>query len=280
MKSRAMEPTARDIADEADRLAEKGLLAVGYTENDLERCAQLTWKINQLKREKKAVIPAHVYQRAEIIHGIADFVGDSYKLAKDCAATKAEIIVFCGVRFMAETAKILNPEKQVYLPALEAGCSLADSITAYDVRKLKVENPGLPVVSYINTPADVKAESDVIVTSANATKILKKMFETHPRAHFPSRRMDGQKPCPGAWQDRRSRYHHLAGQVRGARKFRSFVGRLLSQGLSRSQSSGARGMQPGPGQSRGFCGGHRRYDALRRRHQGQTLYAGYGMRLR
>lgn len=184
MKSRAMEPTARDIADEADRLAEKGLLAVGYTENDLERCAQLTWKINQLKREKKAVIPAHVYQRAEIIHGIADFVGDSYKLAKDCAATKAEIIVFCGVRFMAETAKILNPEKQVYLPALEAGCSLADSITAYDVRKLKVENPGLPVVSYINTPADVKAESDVIVTSANATKILKKMFETHPRLIF------------------------------------------------------------------------------------------------
>jgi len=184
MKNQDLTPTRRDISDEVDRLTEKGLLAVGYTETDLERCAELTWKINRLKREQNAVIPAHVYQRAEIIHGIADFVGDSYKLAKDCSATKADKIIFCGVRFMAETAKILNPDKEVYLPALEAGCSLAESITADDVRKLKAEHPGLPVVSYINTTADVKAESDVIVTSANASKILKKMFEKNNRVIF------------------------------------------------------------------------------------------------
>ena len=184
MKAAALRPTTKELGDEVDRLTAKGLLSVGYNEADLERCAELTWKINALKREMNAVIPVHVYQRAEIIHGIADFVGDSYKLAKDCAQTKAKMIVFCGVRFMAETAKILNPDKTVLLPALEAGCSLADSITGDDVRQLKAKHPGLPVVSYINTTADVKAESDVIVTSANATKILKKMFEKHPRLIF------------------------------------------------------------------------------------------------
>jgi len=188
----AVEPTAAQVQAEADRLAAKGLADLGYSQRDLERCAALTWKINELKRARKAVIPAHVYQRPEIIHGVADMIGDSYKLSKLCAETDAKVIVFCGVRFMAETAKILNPEKEVYLPALEAGCSLSESITAADVRALKAKNPGLPVVTYINTSAAVKAESDVIVTSANAVKILTKLYAKHPRLIFiPDKLMGG-----------------------------------------------------------------------------------------
>jgi quinolinate synthase len=178
------EPTARELEAEADRLADKGLADLGYSQQDLERCARMTWKINRLKAERNAVIPAHVYQRPEIIHGVADMIGDSYKLAKLCTQTKAERIVFCGVRFMAETAKILNPEKEVYLPALEAGCSLSESISAADVRALKAKHPGLPVVVYINTSAAVKAECDVVVTSANAITILKKLYAKHPKLIF------------------------------------------------------------------------------------------------
>jgi len=179
-----MSLVASELTQEMDRLAEKGLLSLGYTEAELERCAELTLRINRLKKEKRAVIPAHVYQRAEILHGVADFTGDSYRLAKLCARTDARSIVFCGVRFMAETAKLLNPDKEVLLPALEAGCSLAESIDANAVRKIKAEHPGVPVVSYINTSVEVKAESDVIVTSANAPKILRLMFREHPRLIF------------------------------------------------------------------------------------------------
>ncbi len=186
------EPTQQQLYSEADRLAGKGLSDLGYTDAELLRCARLTWKINRLKKSRQAVIPAHVYQRPEIIHGVADMLGDSYKLSKDCAQTDAKMIVFCGVRFMAETAKILNPEKQVYLPALEAGCSLSESITGADVRALKAKHPGLPVVTYINTSADVKAESDVIVTSANAVKILTKLYAKHDRLIFlPDKLMGG-----------------------------------------------------------------------------------------
>jgi len=177
-------PSPAALAAEIDRLADTGLEALGYTQAELERCATLTLDIKRLKAEREAVIPAHVYQRAEIIYGVSDFTGDSYKLAKDCVGTSAKRIVFCGVRFMAETAKILNPDKEVYLPALEAGCSLADAITGNDVRRIKAKHPGLPVVSYINTTADVKAESDVIVTSANAPKILRKLYEKHPALIF------------------------------------------------------------------------------------------------
>jgi quinolinate synthase len=188
----ALEPTTAQVQAEADRLSEKGLGDLGYSEQDLLRCARLTWKINRLKQERNAVVPAHVYQRAEIVLGVADFLGDSYKLAKLCAQSKAKVIVYCGVRFMAETAKILNPEKEVYLPALEAGCSLSESITGADLRALKSKNPGLPVVTYINTSADVKAESDVIVTSANAVTILKKLYAKHDRLIFvPDRLMAG-----------------------------------------------------------------------------------------
>jgi quinolinate synthase len=178
------EPTKAQLEAEADRLAGKGLAELGYSDQDLERCARLTWKINLLKKRRNAVIPAHVYQRPEIIHGVSDMVGDSYKLAKMCAQTPAREIVFCGVRFMAETAKILNPEKEVYLPALEAGCSLSESITAADVRALKAKHPGLPVVVYINTSAAVKAECDVVVTSANAAAILKKLYQKHDTLIF------------------------------------------------------------------------------------------------
>lgn len=134
--------------------------------------APLTLQINQLKAQKDAMVLAHSYQTPDIVYGIADFVGDSYELSKKAVESKAQTIVFCGVRFMAETAKIMNPHKTVLLPAPDAGCSLSESITAEDVRQLKKENPGCPVVVYVNTSADVKAESDVCCTSANALKII------------------------------------------------------------------------------------------------------------
>jgi len=186
------EPNSKQLDAEIDRLCAAGLESLGYGEEQLELLAKKTWQINALKKERNVVIPAHVYQRAEILAGVADLKGDSYKLAKDCTQVDADVIVFCGVRFMAETAKILNPDKEVLLPAKEAGCSLADSITAQDVRAIKKKHPGLPVVSYINTTAEVKAESDVIVTSANAVKILEKVYAEHPRVIF----------LPDAWMGR------------------------------------------------------------------------------
>lgn len=184
LKSCVFEPSAPELELEAARLADKGLAGLGYRDEELERAARLTWKINRLKKIKNAVIPAHVYQRAEILLGVADFVGDSYKLAKLGAASDAKTIVFCGVRFMAETAKILSPDKEVLLPAPEAGCSLAESITAADIRALKKKHPGAPVAVYINTTVAVKAECDVVVTSANAPKIMRKLYETHDKVIF------------------------------------------------------------------------------------------------
>ena len=181
---RAPEPSESELSAEAERLADKGLAALGWRDAELERAARLTWKINRLKKETRTIIPAHVYQRAEILVGVADFVGDSYKLAKLCAESDALRVIFCGVRFMAETAKILNPEKEILLPAPEAGCSLSESISAAQVRALKKRHPGAPVVTYINTSAGVKAESDVIVTSANAPKILRKLYAEHEKIVF------------------------------------------------------------------------------------------------
>ncbi|MAJ23141.1 MAG: quinolinate synthase [Candidatus Pelagibacter sp. TMED64] len=132
-------------------------------------------KINKLKKEKNAVILAHNYQTPEIYHGIADFASDSLALAIEASKTKADIIVMCGVHFMAETAKLMSPNKKVLLPDMKAGCSLASSISGKDVRLLKQKYPGVPVVSYVNTSADVKAETDVCCTSANAVKVVESL---------------------------------------------------------------------------------------------------------
>ena len=137
--------------------------------------APYIYKINKLKKEKNAVILAHNYQTPEIYHGIADFAADSLALATEAAKTKADIIVMCGVHFMAETAKLMSPNKKVLLPDMKAGCSLSSSITGKDVRLLKKKYPGVPVVSYVNTSADVKAETDVCCTSANAVKVVESL---------------------------------------------------------------------------------------------------------
>ena len=132
-------------------------------------------KINKLKKEKNAVILAHSYMTPEIYHCVADIVGDSLKLAKESQKAKADIIIMCGVHFMAEPAKILNPNKKVLIPDMSAGCSLAESITGEDVRLLKQKYPGVPVVSYVNTSADVKAETDICCTSSNAVEIVESL---------------------------------------------------------------------------------------------------------
>jgi quinolinate synthase len=131
--------------------------------------------IQRLKVERKAVILAHNYQTPEIFHGIADLTGDSLALAREAANTDADVIVLCGVHFMAETAKLLNPNKTVLIPDLEAGCSLAASITADDIRLLRQQYPGVPVVTYVNTSAAVKAESDICCTSANALRVVESL---------------------------------------------------------------------------------------------------------
>ena len=132
-------------------------------------------KINKLKKEKNAVILAHNYMTPEIYHCVADIVGDSLLLAKESQKAKADTIIMCGVHFMAETAKILNPDKKVLIPDMSAGCSLAESITGADVRLLKEKYPGVPVVSYVNTSADVKAETDICCTSSNAVEIVESL---------------------------------------------------------------------------------------------------------
>jgi quinolinate synthase len=131
--------------------------------------------INELKKKKNAVVLAHNYQAPEIYHGVADVVGDSLYLAKQAALTKAEVIVQGGVHFMAETSKLLSPEKTVLMPDMRAGCSLASSITGEDVKKLRAKHPGVPVVAYVNTSADVKAEVDICCTSSNAVKVVESL---------------------------------------------------------------------------------------------------------
>lgn len=134
--------------------------------------APLVDRINRLKAEKNAVILGHNYMTPEIFHCVADFTGDSLALARNAVKTDADIIVMAGVHFMAETAKLLNPTKKVLIPDLDAGCTLAESVTAADVRALKAKHPGVPVVTYVNTSAEVKAESDVCCTSGNAVEIV------------------------------------------------------------------------------------------------------------
>jgi quinolinate synthase len=139
---------------------------------ELRYKAEIAEEILRLKAERGAVILGHNYMEPALYNSIPDFTGDSLELSRRAAKTDQPVIVFCGVRFMAETAKILNPHKTVLLPAEKAGCSLAASITAQDVRQLKARFPGVPVVTYVNTYADVKAESDICCTSGNATAVV------------------------------------------------------------------------------------------------------------
>lgn len=131
--------------------------------------------ILELKRQRNAVILAHNYMTPEIFHGVSDIVGDSLALAREATAVEADVIVLAGVHFMAETAKLLNPAKTVLIPDLRAGCSLAESITAADVRELRRLHPGVPVVTYVNTSAAVKAESDICCTSGNAVQVIESL---------------------------------------------------------------------------------------------------------
>jgi len=131
--------------------------------------------INKLKKEKDVVILAHNYQTPEIYHCVADIVGDSLKLAREAANTTADTILMCGVYFMAETAKLMSPNKTVLIPNPKAGCSLSESITGKDVRLLKEKYPGVPVVTYVNTSAEVKAETDICCTSSNAVEIIESL---------------------------------------------------------------------------------------------------------
>lgn len=142
---------------------------------EIEYKAKIAHEINQLKRERNAVILGHNYMEPALFHSVPDYTGDSLELSRRAAQTDADIIVFCGVEFMAETAKILNPSKTVLIPSQKAGCSLAASITAQDVRDLKARFPGVPVVTYINTYADVKAETDICCTSGNAKAVVESL---------------------------------------------------------------------------------------------------------
>ncbi|RME88586.1 MAG: quinolinate synthase NadA [Anaerolineae bacterium] len=153
----------------------KARLANVVPDVELRYKAELAVQINALKKERNAVILGHNYMEPALFYSIPDFTGDSLGLSRKAAETDKDVIVFCGVKFMAETAKILNPTKTVLLPSDKAGCSLAESITAEDVRALKRRFPGVPVVTYVNTYADVKAESDICCTSSNAVAVVESL---------------------------------------------------------------------------------------------------------
>ena len=163
-------PIAAEVEETYLRMREK--LRNVVPDVELRYKSELVFEINRLKAERGAVILGHNYMEPALYHTIPDFAGDSLELSRKAAETDKDPIVFCGVRFMAETAKILNPDRTVLLPSLNAGCSLAGSITAEDVRQLKQRYPGVPVVTYVNTYADVKAESDTCCTSGNAVAVV------------------------------------------------------------------------------------------------------------
>lgn len=164
------ETSAEQIYDQL-----KAMLADVVPDFELRMKSEIAAKINQVKAEKNAVILGHNYMEPALFYSIPDFVGDSLDLARRAAQTDKDIIVFCGVKFMAETAKLLNPTKTVLIPSQKAGCSLAASITGEDVRELRRRFPGVPVVTYVNTYADVKAESDICCTSSNAVAVVESL---------------------------------------------------------------------------------------------------------
>lgn len=163
------------IAKETEALYERVKNII--PEMEWPNLAPYIWEINRLKKEKDAVILAHNYMTADIFNCVSDISGDSLQLAQEAAKVKASTIVQAGVHFMAETSKILSPEKRVLIPDMRAGCSLAESITAEDVRMLRAKYPGVPIVTYVNTSAEVKAESDVCCTSSNALAIVESFDE-------------------------------------------------------------------------------------------------------
>jgi quinolinate synthase len=166
-------PYTESVAAETDPIFERVEHVIPRVEWALH--APYVAAINRLKRERNAVILAHNYQVPEIFYTVADIVGDSLALSMQAAKTDADVIVLCGVHFMAETAKLVNPSKTVLVPDLKAGCSLAESITAADVRLLREKYPDTPIVTYVNTSAEVKAESDICVTSGNAVQIVESL---------------------------------------------------------------------------------------------------------
>jgi quinolinate synthase len=171
--------------------AKKNLLEIGFLDIEIQKDVDYIKEINKLRKEKNAVILAHYYQE-DAIQDIADFVGDSLALAQKAATTDAEIIVFAGVHFMAETAKILNPNKKVVLPDLKAGCSLADSCPPNEFEAFKKKHPNHLVVSYVNTSAEIKALTDIVCTSSNAEKIINSIPKNQPIIFAPDRNL-------GAW---------------------------------------------------------------------------------
>src|SRR5262249_23496348 len=176
MEKKVLMPTVETSTETYLKLREK--LKDVVPDFELRHKAQLASEINYLKAERGAVILGHNYMEPALFHSVPDFTGDSLELSRQAATTDADPIVFCGVRFMAETAKILNPTKAVLIPSLNAGCSLAASISADDVRRLRQQFPGVPVVSYVNTYADVKAESDICCTSGNAAAVIESLHTT------------------------------------------------------------------------------------------------------
>ena len=181
------ETESLDLEAETDRLYDK-LKSLNWSREHCSLIAPLTLQINILKKEKNAIILAHSYQMPQIIFGVADFVGDSLSLSEEAINVTADIIVFCGVEFMAETAKLLNNEKLVLLPSPDAGCSLASGITPSDVRELREKYPGIPIVCYVNTTAEVKAECDVCVTSANVVDVISKL-DSNTIIYLPDKHM-------------------------------------------------------------------------------------------
>ena len=162
-----------DIREETQRLYEK-LNKLGWAREDCELIAPTTFEINRLKQEQNAVILAHSYQTPDIMYGVGDYIGDSYGLSRMATEHPAQKIIFCSVYFMGETAKLLNPDKEVLVPRV-AGCSLADSITAEQVRLLREQYPNAGIVCYVNSYADVKAESDSCCTSSNVVDVVEAM---------------------------------------------------------------------------------------------------------
>lgn len=177
--------TGKKAALEELRARMRAQLSKLMPEFEIDQKAELAHEINQLKSTLNAVILGHNYMEPALYTTVPDYTGDSLELARRSTETDADIILFCGVKFMAETAKILNPEKTVLIPSLKAGCSLAEAITAEEVRDLKAQYPGVPVVTYVNTYAEVKAESDYCCTSGNADNVVRYLMEQgHERIIF------------------------------------------------------------------------------------------------